>query len=184
MSFRFLPTALPEVLIIEPEVHHDPRGHFLETWHQQKWAAAGLDVHFVQDNQSRSRSNVLRGLHYQRRHPQGKLVRVISGEIFDVAVDARRSSPHFGQWVGVTLSATNHRSVWIPPGFAHGFYVTQGPADFLYRCTDFYVPGDEQCIRWDDPDLAIAWPLPPGVQPIVGAKDAEGAAWRDADTFL
>lgn len=156
---RFVPTAIPEVVIIEPQVFGDARGFFMETWHAGKFAAGGLDLHFVQDNHSRSAQGILRGLHYQITQPQGKLVRVVRGTVFDVAVDLRRSSPSFGRWVGVELSEDNHRQLWVPPGFAHGFYVMSESADFVYKCTELYAPEHERCLRWDDPALAITWPL-------------------------
>lgn len=177
---RFAPTRIPDVVLIEPRVFSDARGFFMETWHGRKFAGAGLDLAFVQDNHSRSLPGVLRGLHYQVGQAQGKLVRVVCGEVFDVAVDLRRSSPTFGQWVGELLSAENRKILWVPPGFAHGFYVTGGPAELLYKCTDFYAPEHERCIRWDDPDLAVAWPLPPGARPLLSPKDAEGTLFRQA----
>lgn len=180
---KFSPTAIPEVVMIEPQVFADDRGHFFETWHAQKFRGGEIDATFVQDNHSRSLPSVLRGLHYQLRRPQGKLVRVVQGAVFDVAVDLRRSSPTFGHWVGAELSESNHHMLWVPPGFAHGFYVTEGPAVFLYKCTDTYQPGDERCIRWDDPELAISWPIPPGSSPIVGPKDQAGVAFRAAEPF-
>jgi dTDP-4-dehydrorhamnose 3,5-epimerase len=155
---KITPSSIPEVLVIEPDVFGDPRGFFLESWHAQKYAAQGLDVSFVQDNHSRSARGVLRGLHYQLEQPQGKLVRVVCGAVFDVAVDIRRGSPTFGQWVGAELSGENHRQLYVPPGFAHGFCVLSESADFLYKCTDFYAPQDEQGIRWNDPDIGIDWP--------------------------
>jgi dTDP-4-dehydrorhamnose 3,5-epimerase len=155
---KVTPTTHPEVLLIEPVVFKDARGFFLESFHAEKFRAAGLPVSFVQDNHSRSSAGVLRGLHYQLRHPQGKLVQVVTGSVYDVAVDIRRESPRFGQWVGVELSAENHHQLYVPPGFAHGFCVLSATVDFLYKCTDVYTPGDEYGIAWDDPDLAIAWP--------------------------
>jgi dTDP-4-dehydrorhamnose 3,5-epimerase len=151
-------TTLPEVLLIRPDVFEDPRGFFMESYHARKYAAQGLPGQFVQDNHSRSTRGVLRGLHYQLNHPQGKLVRVVTGEVFDVAVDIRRGSPHFGCWTGVTLSEENRLQLYIPPGFAHGFCTLSEQADFLYKCTDFYRPDDECGIAWDDPDIAIDWP--------------------------
>ncbi|MHB1938863.1 MAG: dTDP-4-dehydrorhamnose 3,5-epimerase [Acidobacteriaceae bacterium] len=180
---KFCPTTIPDVVIVDPEVFTDDRGHFFETWHAQKFRAGGIDANFVQDNHSWSLPRVLRGLHYQLHRPQGKLVRVVQGAVFDVAVDLRRSSTTFGHWVGTELSESNHHMLWVPPGFAHGFYVTEGPAVFLYKCTDMYQPGDERCIRWDDPELAIAWPIPPGSAPIVGVKDRAGVAFRAAEVF-
>jgi dTDP-4-dehydrorhamnose 3,5-epimerase len=180
---RFVPTAIPEVVIIEPQVFGDARGFFMETWHAGKFAAGGLDLHFVQDNHSRSAQGILRGLHYQITQPQGKLVRVVRGAVFDVAVDLRRSSPSFGRWVGVELSEDNHRQLWVPPGFAHGFYVMSESADFVYKCTELYAPEHERCLRWDDPALAITWPLRDGAAPLLSAKDATGRLLRDAEVY-
>lgn len=176
-------TRIPDVKIIEPAVFGDARGFFMESWHAGKFAGVGLDLHFVQDNHSRSRQGILRGLHYQIQQPQGKLVRVTSGKVFDVAVDIRRSSSTFGQWVGAELSDENHRMLWVPEGFAHGFYVMSRSADFLYKCTSFYAPEHEVCIRWDDPTLAIKWPLVDRHPPLVSGKDAQGRFWADAETF-
>jgi dTDP-4-dehydrorhamnose 3,5-epimerase len=176
-------TEIPEVVLIRPKVFGDQRGFFLESWEERKFAAAGLNLRFVQDNHSRSSKSTLRGLHYQVKQPQGKLVRVVSGSVFDVAVDVRRSSPTFGRWVGVELSSENHCQLWVPPGFAHGFVVLTEYADFLYKCTDFYAPQYERCIRWDDPDLRIDWRLPPATEPLVSAKDAAGVNFSDAECF-
>ncbi len=162
-------TKIPDVRWVDPDVFADARGFFMETWQRAKFAGHGIDCELVQDNHSRSIQGTLRGLHYQLRQPQGKLVRVIAGEVFDVAVDLRRSSPTFGQWVGSRLSADNKRMVWVPPGFAHGFYVTTGPAEVEYKCSDYYAPAHERCIRWDDPDLAIEWPL--DGDPILAERD-------------
>ncbi len=159
---------IPDVLLIEPAVFGDARGFFQETWNARKFADQGLDLSFVQDNHSRSSRNVLRGLHYQLRQPQGKLVRVVTGAVFDVAVDIRRGSPTFGQWVGAELSEENHRQLYIPPGFAHGFCVLSERADFLYKCTDFYNPQDEHGLLWNDPDIGIDWP---GGEFLVSDKD-------------
>jgi dTDP-4-dehydrorhamnose 3,5-epimerase len=164
-------------------VFGDPRGYFFESWEERKFAAGGLDAKLVQDNHSRSARNILRGLHYQIQQPQGKLVRVVTGAVFDVAVDIRRSSPTFGRWVGATLSEENHHMLWVPPGFAHGFVVLSESADFLYRCTDFWAPQYERAIQWNDPDLKISWPLPPGTSPILSAKDAVAPRFRDAEFF-
>lgn len=179
---RFIPTAIPEVVLIEPQIFGDQRGFFMETWQAAKFAAAGIGAAFVQDNHSKSARGVLRGLHYQLRQPQGKLVRVIAGEIYDVAVDLRRASPYFGRWVGETLSAENRKMMWVPPGFAHGFYVLSESAEFLYKCTEFYAPADELVIRWDDPDLAVAWPLTGG-PPLLSARDGQGTSFREAEYF-
>ena len=180
---KFTPTEIPSVVLVEPTVFGDERGFFIESWERRKFAAAGIDADFVQDNHSRSVRGTLRGLHYQIEQPQGKLVRVTSGEVYDVAVDVRRASPTFGRWVGAVLSADNRRQLWIPPGFAHGFYVTSDAAEFQYKCTDFYAPAHERTIRWDDPDLAIDWPVPAGARPLLSPKDADGIRFRDADVY-
>jgi dTDP-4-dehydrorhamnose 3,5-epimerase len=180
---NFEPTAIADVVLIRPQVYGDERGFFLESWEERKFAAAGIGVRFVQDNHSRSSRNILRGLHYQIQQTQGKLVRVVSGSVFDVAVDIRRSSPTFGQWVGVTLSERNHHMLWVPPGFAHGFLVLSESADFLYRCTDFYAPAYERAIAWDDPELAVDWPLAEGVRPVLSPKDAAAPRFRDSECF-
>jgi dTDP-4-dehydrorhamnose 3,5-epimerase len=166
---KAIPTELPGVLIIEPEVHHDPRGFFLETYHQRKYVELGLPGPLVQDNHSHSVKGTLRGLHAQLERPQGKLVRAVHGEMFDVAVDIRRGSPTFGRWVGVVLSAQNFRQLWIPPGFAHGFCVLSEQVDVEYKCSDFYNPGDELTVLWSDPEIGIDWPVR---NPILSAKDA------------
>ncbi len=177
-------TRLPEVRIIEPRVFGDARGFFLESWNQRVFdEAIGQSVHFVQDNHSRSAQGVLRGMHYQLTQPQGKLVRVVSGRVFDVAVDMRRDSPRLGQWTGVELSADNHRMLWIPPGFAHGFLVMSESADFLYKATAYYAPQDEHTLAWDDPGVAIDWPLEAGRAPQVSAKDRAGARLADAPLY-
>ena len=180
---KFLPTKIPAVVVIQPDVYTDNRGFFIETWQLEKFTQAGINASFVQDNHSRSGQGVLRGLHYQIKNAQGKLVRVVSGEIYDVAVDLRRNSPTFGQWVSEIISEDNKKMLWIPAGFAHGFYVLSRTADFLYKCTDFYSPDHDRTIRWDDPDLAIDWPLVDRIPPTVGAKDALGVAFKDADCF-
>jgi dTDP-4-dehydrorhamnose 3,5-epimerase len=166
---KISPTRIPEVLLVEPDVFGDSRGFFMETWNQRKYAEQGLTAGFVQDNHSFSSRGVLRGLHYQLRRPQGKLVRVATGCVFDVAVDIRRGSPGFGNWVGVELSAANRRQLYIPPGFAHGFCVVSDTADFLYKCTDYYDPHDEHGIIWNDPSIGIDWPL---ADVVVSGKDA------------
>ncbi len=172
-------TAIADVWIIEPKVYGDARGFFLESFNSRRFAETiGADPHFVQDNHSRSTRGVLRGLHDQVHHPQGKLVRVVSGRVFDVAVDIRANSPTCGKWVGVELSADNHRQLWVPPGLSHGFLVLSDVADFLYKTTDYYAPEHERCIAWNDPDLAIAWP-DPGVPIRVSDKDAQGLALRE-----
>lgn len=175
-------TEVPDVLVIEPRVFGDERGFFLETWSEASFAEAGLDVRFVQDNHSRSAKGVLRGIHYQLTRPQGKLVRVTAGRVYDVAVDLRRSSPTFGRWVGVELSAENKRMLWVPPGFGHGFLTLEDGTDFLYKCTDFYAPDDERCLAWNDPEIGIAWP-PVGFAPIVSQKDQHGVSFAMADTY-
>jgi dTDP-4-dehydrorhamnose 3,5-epimerase len=177
---QFVATALPGVVLIEPRAHEDERGFFMETFHRPKFAAAGIDVEFVQDNHSRSRRGVLRGLHYQLRHPQGKLVRVTKGQIFDVAVDLRKSAPTFGHWYGCELTEFNRRQLYVPPGFAHGFCVVSDAADVVYKCTEIYRPEDERTLFWNDPALKIGWPIS---DPLVSAKDAAGARLADADIF-
>lgn len=177
------PTRLPEVLLITPRVFGDARGYFFESWHAQKFQQAGISAPFVQDNHSHSLRHTLRGLHYQRQHPQGKLVRVTRGEVFDVAVDLRRSSPRFGQWAGALLSEANHAMLWIPPGFAHGYLALSEEVDFLYKCTEFYLPEDERAIRWDDAAIGVSWPLPEGSTPIVSARDAAAPLLEAADCF-
>lgn len=178
---KFVPTKIADVMLIEPQVFGDHRGFFMETWRTDKFAAAGIDLPFVQDNHSSSGRGILRGLHYQIKQPQGKLVRVISGEVFDVAVDIRRGSPTYGKWVGEVLSSANKRMLWVPPGFAHGFYVLSDYAEFVYKCTSFYAPEHERCILWNDPDLSIAWPLVQDTAPILSAKDEAGMYLRDAN---
>ena len=173
------PTEIPDVLLIAPRVVGDERGYFFESYNQADFASCGIPAHFVQDNHSYSALHVLRGLHYQVQHIQGKLVRAVAGEVFDVAVDLRRSSRTFGKWVGELLSAENKKILWVPPGFAHGFLVTKGPAEFLYKVTDSWDPAAERTIIWNDADLNIAWPLTRS--PIISAKDAQGACFRDAE---
>jgi dTDP-4-dehydrorhamnose 3,5-epimerase len=176
------PTAIPDVLIFEPQVFGDERGFLLVSFNARDFRdAVGGEVTFVQDNHSRSRRGVLRGLHYQIRQPQGKLVRVVTGRVFDVAVDLRRSSPTFGRWVGVELSADNHRELWVPPGFAHGFLVLSDTADFLYKTTDYYAPEHERTVAWNDPAIGIEWPVE--TEPMLSAKDKVGAALREAEVF-
>jgi dTDP-4-dehydrorhamnose 3,5-epimerase len=179
---NLIETPLPGVLLIEPRVFGDARGFFMESWNRRTFAEAGLDMDFVQDNHSRSSRGVLRGLHYQLHNPQGKLVRVTQGAVFDVAVDIRRASPHFGRWVGYELSADNHRMLWIPPGFAHGFLVLSDTADFLYKCTSLYDPPSDRGIRWDDPAIGIDWPDMGGA-PLLSAKDAAAPLLADAEVF-
>ena len=179
---KAIPTAIPDVLVLEPKVFGDARGFFLESFNQRVFnQTTGLEVEFVQDNHSRSAKGVLRGLHYQLQQPQGKLVRVVRGAVFDVAVDIRRSSPHFGRWVGVELSEDNHRQLWIPPGFAHGFLVLSDSADFLYKTTDYYAPEHERAILWNDPAIGIAWPL--AAEPLLSVKDKAASLLADAAVF-
>jgi dTDP-4-dehydrorhamnose 3,5-epimerase len=180
---RFVPSEIPEVLLIEPQVFGDSRGFFMETWHAAKFAAVGLDLSFVQDNHSKSVQGTLRGLHYQIEKPQGKLVRVISGEVFDVAVDLRKSSPTFGKWIGDIFSAENKKMLWVPPGFGHGFYVLSPEAEFVYKCTELYAPEHERCIRWDDPELGIVWPLVGQNAPLLSAKDLVGVSLAEAELY-
>lgn len=179
---EFVKLAIPDVVLVKPKVFGDPRGYFFEIWESRKFAAAGIDAAFVQDNYSRSVQNTLRGLHYQIKQPQGKLVRVTHGEVFDVAVDMRKSSPSFGRCVTAVLSADNKQQLWIPPGFAHGFYVLSESAEFFYKCTDYYAPEHERTLRWDEPKLAIPWPLK-GAVPILSAKDQQGKSLADADHY-
>jgi dTDP-4-dehydrorhamnose 3,5-epimerase len=178
---KVTPTELPEVLLLEPKVHGDERGFFFESYNRRTLAEAGLDPDFVQDNHSRSARGVLRGLHYQIEHAQGKLVRVVAGEVFDVAVDLRRSSPRFGRWSAAMLSAENRHMMWIPPGFAHGFLVVSDAAEFLYKTTDYWYPQHERTLLWSDPALGIEWPL--SGAPIVAAKDAAGRTLAQAGVY-
>ena len=180
---NFTRLVIPDVILVEPDVFGDTRGFFLEAWHRQKFSNGGIDADFVQDNHSRSGQYILRGLHYQIKQPQGKLVRVVSGEVLDVAVDIRRSSPTFGSWASEVLSGANKKMLWVPPCFAHGFLVLSESADLLYKCTDYYAPEYDRSIRWDDPDLAIDWPLPQGVTPVLSEKDTNAPLLRDAEIF-
>jgi dTDP-4-dehydrorhamnose 3,5-epimerase len=180
---KFLDTPISDAKLIEPAVFGDERGFFMETWQAEKFAAAGLQATFLQDNHSRSVQWTLRGLHLQVAHTQGKLVRVSSGSVFDVIVDLRARSPSFGAWWGVELSAENHRMLWVPPGLAHGILVTSPSADFLYKCTDLYSPPDERTLAWNDPTLDIRWPLPAGVVPALSAKDARGKSFAEIEKF-
>lgn len=177
-----LPTSIAGVQVLEPSVYSDDRGFFLESWNERAFRRLGIDADFVQDNHSHSRAGTLRGIHYQLSHPQGKLVRVTGGAVYDVAVDLRRSSATFGRWFGCELSAANRRMIWIPPGCAHGLYALSD-ADFLYKCTDFYDADDEHTIRWDDPDLGIEWPLDESLPLLTSEKDAAGLSLRDAETY-
>lgn len=180
---EFEPLAVPDVVLVHPRVFGDDRGFFLETWQRTRFADAGIDLPFVQDNHSRSGCGVLRGLHYQIRQPQGKLVRVIRGRVFDVAVDLRGASPTYGRWVGAELSEDNFRMLWVPPGFAHGFLVLSEVADLVYKCTDFYAPEYERTVIWNDPSIGIQWPLGPGDEPVLSAKDAAAVPLATAETY-
>jgi dTDP-4-dehydrorhamnose 3,5-epimerase len=177
------PTALAGVLLVEPKIISDPRGFFLETWHRDQFASAGLPAYFAQDNHSHSIRGTLRGLHYQVVRPQGKLIQVVRGEVFDVAVDLRRSSATFGKWVGEVLSDFNHRMLWIPPGFAHGFYVLSDVADLLYKCTDVWLENLDRAITWDDPTIGITWPLKAGDPPLLSERDARAPRLAQADCY-
>jgi dTDP-4-dehydrorhamnose 3,5-epimerase len=183
MPYTVTKTNLPEVLILQPKVFGDARGFFFESFNARDFAeATGLNLQFVQDNHSRSSRGVLRGLHYQIKHSQGKLVRVVAGEVFDVVVDMRKDSPQFGQWTGCHLTAENAKQLWVPPGFAHGFFVMSESADFLYKTTDYWFPEHERCLLWNDPQLAIEWPLG-DIAPLLAAKDAAGLPLAQADAF-
>ncbi len=180
---KFHKTPIEGVVLIDPQVFGDERGFFMESWQAAKFATAGIDATFVQDNHSRSTQWTLRGMHMQVEHTQGKLVRVASGTVFDVVVDLRRSSPSFGRWWAVELSAQNHKMVWVPPGLAHGILVTSPVADFLYKCTDIYSPTHERTLAWDDSTVAIEWPIPKGVQPNLSAKDSQGHSFSEIEKF-
>lgn len=180
---QFLPTDIPDVIRIEPKVYADVRGYFMETYQKEIYSQAGITHEFVQDNHSSSTQWTLRGLHYQVTHTQGKLVRAVIGEIYDVAVDLRVSSPYFGHWVGAYLSDQNKAQLWIPPGFAHGFFVLSERADVVYKTTDFYDQEGDRTIRWNDPKLGIHWPIPQGIQPLVSEKDNSGLMFSDAEVF-
>ncbi len=180
---KFTPTEIPDVILIEPQVFGDHRGFFMETYQQEKFLAAGIPDCFVQDNHSSSTRGTLRGLHYQIRQPQGKLVRAVVGEIYDVAVDIRRNSPTFGQWVGKRLSAENKCMLWVPAGFAHGFYVISEWAEFVYKVTDFYAPQWERTLLWNDPALEIPWPVPQGETPVLSSKDQQGLPLKEIELF-
>lgn len=180
---KIIQTTLPEVILIEPKVYEDPRGFFMETYHKAKFSQIDKTLDFIQDNHSRSIQGVLRGLHYQIQHAQGKLVRAIVGEVFDVAVDLRRSSPTFGEWVGCYLSADNKHQIWIPPGFAHGYYTLSDWAEILYKTSDIYSPENERIILWNDPTIGIEWPLIPGKEIILSGKDQKGKKLSEAEVY-
>lgn len=180
---KFLPRAIPDVVLVVPKILRDPRGFFMETWEARKFAEGGIVSNFVQDNHSKSARGTLRGLHYQIRQPQGKLVRVISGLVFDVAVDLRRSSPTFGVWCAEYLSEENRHMLWIPPGFAHGFLALSDEVELLYKCSDFYAPEHDRSLRWNDPTLAITWPLEGVGEPQLSDKDRAGASWDAAEFY-
>jgi dTDP-4-dehydrorhamnose 3,5-epimerase len=180
---EFVPTRLPDVVLIKPKVFEDSRGYFMDTWHSELFETEGIDATFVQDSQSSSVLGTVRGLHYQIRQPQGKVVRVVQGEVFDVVVDIRKSSPDFGQWASEMLSAENRKMLWIPPGFAHGFLVLSDTAELAYKCTDYYAPEHERTLKWDDPDIGIDWPLQQKEAPIISAKDLAGLPLRDAEVY-
>lgn len=180
---RFIPTRIPDVVLIEPVVHGDARGFFMETWREDLFVKHGIDAHFVQDNYSRSVRHTLRGLHYQLQKPQGKLVRVTAGEVFDVAVDLRRHSATFGAWVGDVLSAENQRQLWVPPGFAHGFLVLSEAAEFVYKCSDYYAPEYERTLLWSDAQVGIDWPLPSGEKALLSDKDRHGKSFAEAEVY-
>lgn len=180
---KYTQLNIPDIVLIEPQVFGDHRGFFMEIFREDEFKKNVVPAAFVQDNHSKSTQNILRGLHYQIKHPQGKLVRVISGEVFDVAVDLRKSSPFFGKWTGAILSAENKKMLWVPPGFAHGFYVLSHEAEFTYKCTDYYAPEHERCILWNDPSIAIEWLINPDAYPILSQKDEEGIPLEKAEVF-
>ncbi|MEA4909326.1 MAG: dTDP-4-dehydrorhamnose 3,5-epimerase [Anaerolineaceae bacterium] len=182
-NFKFVPTQIPDVIVIQPHIFGDARGFFLETYQEEVFKAAGISLPFVQDNHSGSSQGTLRGLHYQIQQPQGKLVRPVAGVIFDVAVDLRRRSPTFGQWVSARLSAEEHSMLWVPPGFAHGFYVISEWAEIVYKATDFYAPDAERSLLWSDPQLSIPWPLVDGKPPLLSGKDAVGQPLAEAEFY-
>ena len=180
---KYTQLNIPDVMVIEPEIFKDHRGFFMEIFRDNEFRKTVCDINFVQENHSRSSKGILRGLHYQIKQPQGKLVRVILGEVFDVAVDMRKSSPFFGRWTGAVLSAENKKMLWIPPGFAHGFYVMSDDAEFTYKCTDYYAPEHERCVLWNDADIAIDWPIIPGLSLILSKKDEHGSILKNAEVF-
>ena len=180
---RFEPTVIPDIILIRPQIHQDDRGFFMETYQAQRFGAAGLPFIYVQDNHSGSKHGTLRGLHYQIRQPQGKVMRVLVGEIYDVAVDLRRWSTTYGKWVGITLSAEEKNQLWVPPGFAHGFYVVSDWAEIAYKSTDYYAPEWERTLLWNDPAMGIEWPIPPGEHPILAPKDEQGKPLAEAEVY-
>ena len=180
---EFVPTRLPDVVVIRPKEFEDPRGFFMDTWHRKLFEQEGIDADFVQDSHSGSVAGTVRGLHYQIEQAQGKLLRVVKGEAFDVAVDIRKSSPDFGKWTSEVLSAENRKMIWIPPGFAHGFLVLGETAEFEYKCTDYYAPEHERTLLWDDPDIGIDWPLPGGQKPILSDKDKAGLPLKESQVY-
>jgi len=180
---EFVPTRLPGVVLITPKEFEDQRGFFMDTWHRKLFEQEGIDANFVQDSHSGSVAGTVRGLHYQIRQAQGKLIRVVRGEAFDVAVDIRKSSPDFGKWTSEVLSAANRKMIWIPPGFAHGFFVLSKTAEFEYKCTDYYAPEHERTLLWDDPDIGIDWPLPGGEKPVLSDKDQAGLPLKEAQVY-
>ncbi len=182
-TMRFLKTRIPEVVIVEPTVFDDDRGFFMETWKESSFAENGIIARFVQDNHSKSKKGTLRGLHYQIERPQGKLVRAVAGEAYAVAADLRKSSPNFGKWVGSALSAENRRTLWVPPGFAFGFYATGESAEITYKCTNYHAPEHERVIIWNDPDLGVEWPVPKGSTPILSSKDTAGTPFAKAEHY-
>lgn len=181
---KVTPTAIPDVMVIEPTVFGDDRGFFMETWTKRAFEEIGINGEFVQDNHSKSQKGVLRGLHYQIQQAQGKLVRVLRGEVYDVAVDLRKSSPTFGRWVAEVLSEQNKRMLWVPPGFAHGFYVMSAEAEFVYKCTDYYAPEYERSVLWNDDVLDICWPVSDGGEPLLSEKDQAGQRFKDAEYYV
>jgi dTDP-4-dehydrorhamnose 3,5-epimerase len=180
---KYTPLSIPDIILMEPQVFSDHRGFFMETFREDAFQKNIAPIRFVQDNHSKSTQGILRGLHYQIKQPQGKLVRVVSGAVFDVAVDLRKSSPFFGKWTGMTLSSENRKMLWIPPGFAHGFYVLSMDAEIIYKCTDYYAPDHERTLLWNDPSIAIAWPILPETSPILSEKDACGLTLETAEVF-
>lgn len=183
MNVKRFNTSIPDCILVEPLIHEDDRGFFMESWNEREFAKLGIEAEFVQDNHSSSVRGVLRGLHYQIEDPQGKLIRVTRGSVFDVAVDLRKSSPYFGKWMGLELSEDNRRILWVPPGFAHGFYVTSETAEFQYKCTSFYSSEHDRAVKWDDPEIGIDWPLLDDVELILSKKDQKAPSLADAEVF-